>query len=278
MISEKTLNNITVKPLVDANVLDETKIRGGKFFKEIYNVTYLCSRRKSGKTSVLAEIMKKTTDKKTTFWLFVPTHKIDPSWIQIIDTLRDRGNTVNVFDSFMSGKTNILDEIVADLSSPPEEEEKPSASISLLNITSIQPSIVRPKATEEKRKYEYKPKKLAPLHCFVIDDNSQELKNPALMSLCKKSRHLKASVYISSQYCNDLMPGVLKQLSYFICFRSMTRDKLEHIHRQLDLSIDIEKFYDIYDFATKDEYNFLYIDMRNQTFRKNFNKELTFDG
>lgn len=278
MITEKTLNNIVIKPLVDANVLDETKIRGGKLFKEIYNVTYLCSRRKSGKTSVLAEIMKKTTDKKTTFWLFVPTHKIDPSWIQIIETLRDRGNTVNVFDSFMEGKTNILDEIVADLSSPPEEEEKPSASTSLLNITSIQPSILRPKAIEEKRKYEYKPKKTAPLHCFAVDDNSQELKNSALMSLCKKSRHLKASVYISSQYCNDLMPGVLKQLSYFICFRSMTRDKLEHIYRQLDLSIDLEKFYDIYDFATKDEYNFLYIDMRNQTFRKNFNKELTFDG
>jgi hypothetical protein len=277
MISEKTLNNITVKPLVDANVLDETKIRGGKFFKEIYNVTYLCSRRKSGKTSVLAEIMKKTTDKKTTFWLFVPTHKIDPSWVTIIETLRDRGNTVNVFDSFMEGKTNILDEIVADLSSP-EEEEKPSASTSLLNMTSIQPSIVRPKAIEEKRKYEYKPKKTAPLHCFVVDDNSQELKSPALHSLVKLSRHLKASVYISSQYCNDLMPGVLKQLSYFICFRSMTRDKLEHIHRQLDLSIDLEKFYDIYDFATKDEFNFLYIDMRNQTFRKNFSKELTFDG
>lgn len=279
MISEKTLNNITVKPLVDANVLDETKIRGGKLFKEIYNVTYLCSRRKSGKTSVLAEIMKKTTDKKTTFWLFVPTHKIDPSWIQIIDILRDRGNTVNVFDSFMAGKINILDEIVADLSSPPEEEEKPSASMTLQSIGTIHPKIVYPGSEEkEKRKYEYKPKKLAPLHCFVVDDNSQELKNFALMSLCKKSRHLKASVYISSQYCNDLMPGVLKQLSYFICFRSMTRDKLEHIHRQLDLSIDLEQFYDIYDFATKDEYNFLYIDMRNQTFRKNFNKELTFDG
>jgi len=275
MISEKTLNTISIKPLVNANSLDESKIKGGKFFSDPYNVTYLCSRRRSGKTSTLAEILRKTTDKKTIFWLFVPTHRIDPSWIQIIQILRDRGNTVNVFDSFMEGKTNILDEIVTDLSSP-EEEEKESTSVTLKSITSVQPRIFVP-SLEEKKKYEYKPKKLAPLHCFVVDDNSGELKNPALLTLAKKSRHLKASLYISSQFIHDLLPQTLKQLSYFICFRSMSRDKLEHIHRMLDLAIDIDQFYDIYDYATKEPYNFLYVDMKNQTFRKNFSKELKFD-
>ena len=57
----------------------------------------------------------------------------------------------------------------------------------------------------------------------------------------------------------------------------MTRDKLEHIHKMLDLSVDLEKFFDIYDYATQDPYNFLYIDMRNQKFRKNFSKELEFE-
>ena len=275
MISEKTLNNITIKPLVNANQLDETKIKGGKMIPEVAPVVYICSRRKSGKTSVLAEILRKTTDKKTTFWLFVPTHNVDPSWIQIIKLLRDRGNTVNVFNSFMEGKTNILDEIVNDLSSP-EEEEKEAPSVTLQSITSIQPKIFV-SAVEEKRKYEYKPKKVAPIHCFVIDDNSNELKNPALLSLCKKNRHLKASVYISSQYCNDLLPQTLSQVSFTILFRSHTREKLEHIHKMLDLSIDLEKFFSLYDYATAEMFNFLYIDMKNQTFRKNFNKELNYD-
>ena len=79
---------------------------------------------------------------------------------------------------------------------------------------------------EEKKKKEYKPKKLAPENIFVFDDISNELKNPALLALCKKSRHFKASVYISSQFIHDLLPQTLKQLSYFICFRSMTREKL----------------------------------------------------
>ena len=278
MITEKTLNNIVIKPLVNSNNLDESKIKGGKYIPEVTPIVYICSRRKSGKTSVLAEILRKTTDKKTTFWCFVPTAKVDPSWIQIIQILRDRGNTVNVFDSFMEGKTNILDEIIQDLSSPEEEEEKQSSAMTLQSITTIQPKIVFPGSEEkEKRKYEYKPKKEAPLHCFVIDDNSNELKNPALLSLCKKNRHLKASVYISSQYCNDLLPQTLKQVSFTILFRSHTREKLEHIHKMLDLAIDLEKFFDIYDYATKEPFNFLFIDMKNQSFRKNFNKELTYD-
>ncbi len=270
MIKENTLNNISIKPLVNTNSLDESKVKGGKMFSEPYNVSYLCARRKSGKTSVLAEILKKTSDKKTTFWLFVPTSRVDESWKTIIEILENRGNTVNVFDSIMEGKTNLLDEIVADLSvgdEPPKKEEPQKAPIKIMFDI----------PESEKKKYEYKPKKLAPLHIFVFDDISQELKNVGLLALLKKSRHLKSAVYISSQYVNDLPPQALKQLSYFLCFRSMTYDKLEHIHRMLDLAIDMEKFYNIYDYATKDLYNFLYVDMKNQTFRKNFSKELEFE-
>jgi hypothetical protein len=219
---------------------------------------------------VIAEILKKTSDKKTTFWLFVPTSRVDESWKTIIQLLEDRGNTVNVFDSIMEGKTNLLDEIVADLSvgeEPPKKEEPVKAPVKIMFDI----------PESEKKKYEYKPKKLAAQHIFVFDDISQELKNPALLALLKKSRHLKAAVYVSSQYVNDLPPQALKQLSYFLCFRSMTHDKLEHIHRMLDLAIDIEKFVNIYDYATKEPYNFLYCDMKNQTFRKNFSKELNFE-
>jgi hypothetical protein len=270
MIQESVLNNISIKPLVNANSLDHTKIKGGKFFSDPYNVTYLCARRKSGKTSVLAEILKKTSDRKTTFWLFVPTSRVDESWKTIITLLEARGNTVNVFDSIMEGKTNLLDEIVTDLSAgdEPKKEEPKQQQGGGVKL------VFEPKET---KKYEYKPKKLAPEHIFVFDDISQELKNTALTALTKKSRHLKSAVYISSQYVNDCAPQVLKQLSYFICFRSMTRDKLDHIHRMLDLAIDIDKFYDLYDYATKEPYSFLYVDMRNQSFRKNFNKELKYD-
>jgi len=268
MIKETTLNNISIKPLVNANLLEEKLVKGGSMFLDPYNVTFLSARRKSGKTSVIAEILKKTSDKKTIFWFFVPTSRVDESWKTIIKTLQDRGSTVNVFDSIMEGKTNLLDEIVTDLSVGEEVVEKSKPETHVVKLLFGIPE-------SEKKKYEYKPKKLAPEHIFVFDDISNELNK--VTSLLKKSRHLKASVYISSQYVMDLQPQALKQLSYFLCFRSMTRDKLEHIHKMLDLSIDIEKFFDIYDYATMDNFNFLYVDMKNQSFRKNFSKELNYE-
>lgn len=273
MIQETVLNNISVKPLVNGNAIDEKKIKGSALFPTLHDVIFLCAGRRSGKTSVIAEILKKTSDRKTTFWLFVPTSRVDESWKTLISLLESKGNTVNVFDSIMEGKTNLLDEIVADLSmgdEPPKKEQP-------LQIQGSGVKLMFEPKESEKKKYEYKPKKLAPKHIFVFDDISQELKNVGLQSLVKKSRHFFATVYISSQYVNDCTPQVLKQLSYFICFRSMTRDKLDHIHKMLDLSIDIEKFYDIYDFATKEPFSFLYCDMKNQSFRKNFNKELKYD-
>jgi hypothetical protein len=275
MIKEQTLNNIVVKPLVSIVNNDESKVKGGKLFKNPYNCTFLCAKRKSGKTSVLAHILQKTSDKKTVFWIFCPTNKVDSSWITLIKLLEDRGSQVNVFDSIVDGKVNLLDEIVADLSNPePDIIDK--------NDNEPQPKGIKLNFgddVKEKKKQEYKPKKLAPAHIFVFDDISNELKNPALVALCKKSRHFKASVYISSQYIHDLQPQTLKQLDYFLCFKSFSRDKLEHIHRVLDLTIDIDKFYNIYDFCFENTkgYDFLYIDVRDQEFRKNFNKKLNID-
>lgn len=273
MIKEKTINNISIKPLINADSIEIDKIKGGKLFQELYGVSFLCSRRKSGKTSVLAEIIKRTTDKKTVVWIFCPTHRIDPSWIQIIEYLENKGNTINCFDSMIEGKTNLLDEIVTDLSNPPEIEKKKDKEKEPVPVTKV--CFETPES--EKTKKEYKPKKKAPEHIFFFDDISQELKNVGLLALLKKSRHLKSTVYISSQYIHDLPPQALKQLSYFLCFRSMTREKLEHIYKMLDLSIDEEKFYELYDYATKDPYCFLYVDMKNQKFRKNFSKELLLD-
>lgn len=269
MISEKKLNNIIIKPLVVVDTRDESKVKGGSLFKNPYNCTFLCAKRKSGKTSVLGHILQKTSDKNTIFWIFCPTTRVDSSWIAIIQILENRGSTVNIFDSIIDGKVNLLDEIIRDLSTPEETKDvKPKENhVIKLNFGDI----------PDKKKKEYKPKKVAPKNIFVFDDISQELK--LIATLCKKSRHFLASVYISSQYVNDAPPQIIKQCDYFLCFKSFSRDKLEHIHRLLDLTIDIEKFYEVYDycFNQTNGYDFLYIDVRDQLYRKNFNKEIKLD-
>jgi hypothetical protein len=274
MIKEQTLNNIVVKPLVSTvNNIDVSKVKGGKLIPTVYNCTFLAAKRASGKTSTLAEILLRTSDKKTQFYIFCPTTKVDTSWITLIDKLETRGNIVNVFDSMMDGKVNLLNEIMADLSTPEDSKIKVEDD----EVKNLGCRIYFGDA-EKKEKKEYKPKKIAPKHIFCFDDISDEIKkNPALVSLLKKSRHFSSAVYISSQYVHDLQPQSIKQLDYFFCFRSFSRDKLEHIYKLLDLSIGLEKFVSIYDYCFKDpneRFSFLYIDVRNQKFRKNFNKNL----
>ena len=275
MIREETLNNVVVKPLVNTvGNIDITKVKGGKLIPTVYNCTFLCAKRASGKTSTLAEILLRTSDKKTQFYVFCPTTKVDSSWITLIDKLESRGNVVNVFDSIMDGKVNLLNEIMADLSIPEDSKIKTDEEESKQGIK------LNFGDQEKKKKQEYKPKKIAPKHIFVFDDISGELKNPALVSLLKKSRHFLSAVYISSQYIHDLQPQSIKQLDYFLCFRSFSADKLEHIYKLLDLSIGLDKFVNIYEYCFRDpndRFSFLYIDVRSQKFRKNFNKNLVIE-
>lgn len=269
MIKEQKINNVKeIKPLTVAPGNDPSKIRFGNVFSNPYNTTFLCAKRKSGKTSSIAEILKGQAGKKTVIWIFCPTTGVDDSWKAILKKLDEKGLVYNVFDSIMDGKTNQLDKIINSLVKTDDEPEEPVKPVKkLLKFDDDE--------TEEDSKKERKEKKISPEHIFILDDLAHELKNPAVYKLLKNGRHIKASVYLSFQYPNDLKPEGWKQADYCLCFKSFSDDKLEHIHKHMDLSMDFEKFKELYDYVMKEGgYNFLYIDVRNQKYRKNFNKLL----
>lgn len=277
MITEEHLKNIKdIKPLITGLGNDPSKVKFGNVFSNPYNTTFLCAKRKSGKTSVLAEILDKTSNKNTTFWIFCPTTNIDDNWKEILKRLEKKGSIVNVFDSIMEGKQNQLNTIIDTLAKGGEEEEdvKPIKPVKKLIYDGNNEKDANGQDTNKK---ERKSKKISPEHIFVMDDLSHELKNPALYKLLKNGRHLKASVYLSFQYPNDLLPQGWKNCEYAICFKSFSEDKLEHIHKHLDLTIPIEKFIELYNYVMKENgYDFLFIDVKNEKYRKNFNKTLNF--
>ncbi len=270
MITETKLNSIgDIKPIILGAGADPSKVKFGQVFGNPYNTTFLCAKRKSGKTSVLGEILNKTINKNTVIWIFCPTTNVDNSWKEIIRRLNDKGNIVNVFDSLKDGKINQLDKIIDELAKGDIEDDSPKPKIKKL--------ICCNNDKEEETKREYKPKKISPEHIFIIDDLSHELKNPAIYKLLKNGRHLKASCYISFQYPLDILPAGWKNCEYAICFKSFSEDKLEHIYKQLDLTIPLDTFINIYKHVMKDnKFDFLFIDAKNEKFRKNFNKELNF--
>lgn len=103
----------------------------------------------------------------------------------------------------------------------------------------------------------------------------KQCRNGFLNQLLKTNRHSKTRVIISSQFLNDLEPSALKQLDYFLCFRSLNPEKLEKIHQDLDIgNIDFDDFHNLYKEITEEPFSFLYIDVRNEVFRKNFDIEI----
>lgn len=112
----------------------------------------------------------------------------------------------------------------------------------------------------------------SPEYLMVFDDLSHELKLPSLVSLLKKNRHYKLKVILSSQYLNDLKPESCRQMDYVLLFKGQSDDKLAKVIKDCDIAIDLPTLKKIYDDATTPEFGFLYIDVRNDQFRRNFDK------
>jgi hypothetical protein len=118
----------------------------------------------------------------------------------------------------------------------------------------------------------------APDDIFVFDDLGADLRHPSITQLLKTNRHERCKVILSSQYLTDLQPAAIKQIDFCLLFKSFGKDKLEKMYEHLDLSINMNQFQQLYDYATSAPFSFLYIDVRAEQFRKNFNTKLSITG
>jgi hypothetical protein len=288
MYKESKIHNIQVKPVVtvEENV---KKFKGHKLIPFEYYNLFICSKKRSGKTSLINTIVNATTNKRTTVWCFVSTINIDPTWKSIVKNLQDKGYIVNTFESLMDGKINQLDVIIDELSKGIDEpdnsqEDNKETKKEPDNLKHLKPSCnifqvaTEPVNKDGTKKKVYKPKSRVPQNLFIFDDISTSLRSPSISRLVKIHRHMKASVIISSQYLHDLQPSSHLQLDMFICFKSFSYEKLQYIHKVLDLSIPFEQFWEIYHQCVDEPYSFLYLNVRTEEIRCTFNKLVHYQG
>ena len=107
---------------------------------------------------------------------------------------------------------------------------------------------------------------------MFIFDVGDELNTSSVNQLVKANRHCKSKIILSSQL-NDMTPQARRQMDYVIVFGGQSPDKLETLHKELDLSVPFETFSQISLDATSHKYDFLYIDVNSELFRKNFNQQ-----
>jgi hypothetical protein len=269
----KKINDIVIKPLQRGDGPTQ-KVKGEKFFSEAYANIFLCAKKKSGKTNLIWTILKNCASKDTKIVIFCATVERDTTYKQMIEFLEQRGNPVVTYMSITEERTDVLKEMLTELRNNGEESldgDDVESTNPFPFIRTMEDGMAEEARKKKKKK---KSKYLAPEIIFVFDDLSRELRKTSVSMLLKSNRHYKCKTIVSSQFPNDLQPESLKQLDYCILFSGHDVKKLEKFHNDLDLSIPLDKFIDIYLEATNKKYSFLYIDTVNETFRKNMNHEI----
>ena len=263
----KEINHIKIKPVVHL-ALESHEILGFDYFPTLYSNIYICSRRRSGKTTLIYNILKHCASKRTNVVFFCSTIHRDSTYKLILEMLEKKKVNVMTYDHFLNGKQNILNGIIEKLNIDLETKEE-KERIKLDKSEQPIPKLVLFPVEASIEKKEKKPKKLAPEYIFVFDDLGNDLRHPAITQLFTTSRHYKAKVIVSSQYIHDLSNSCIKNLDY----TSFNRENLLVLFESLDLSIDFELFEQLYQDATAQPFIFLYVDSRDNTYRKNFNRE-----
>jgi predicted transcriptional regulator len=274
-LKTKRLNDVSVKKLRVPHV-DKSKVKGNKLFDEIFANVNIVARKRSGKTNLIYNILKKCSNKTTAIHIFCSTCLKDRAWVEIIKFLESRGNPVYTHTSIVDEEgLNLVEQFMID-NSARDDTDSNSDSSSSEDYGYLE--INKPDEEEKKKKRKpRKPKWVAPDHILIFDDLSTELKDKHLSALYKQNRHYRAKVITSSQGLLDIPPMSRKQQDYWILMKGLNQEKIEIAHKDADIGIPFNQFQKVYKEATIKPYSFLYIDTRTDTYRTCFDTQIMID-
>jgi hypothetical protein len=302
----KKINDIVIKQ-PSSNIKDERPPRCKEMFNDCYSNVFIVARKKSGKSTLISNMIKKIVGRDTHVIIFCSTIHKDAVWGSIKDWLKKNQIKHTSFLGITEGKVDHLKQFMSSLEqeslekeldedededdlknedvkkpkkyfSDDEQDEEdeefedmPEEEDENEDFRSVPYSKIKfvKKQTSVRRKEPFQ----TPEYLLILDDISNELKNPTLEAWYKRSRHYKAFTISSTQYINDVRPASLRQQDAVLCFKGLDLPKLKKLYTDADITnIPFETFCDMYHNATETPYSFFYIGVRNDQFRKNFDK------
>jgi hypothetical protein len=251
-MQKKKINDIIISPITSS---DEKKKKDDIFGYEENPTVLLLAQRGSGKTTSLYNIFKYLLPKLKERFVFIFASKVnrDPSWQKIIELFESNGIPVSVETSlYNENGDDQLEKLI-------NYYESPHAETSVGELEHKNP-------------------------IFIIDDLSHEIRSSkSVKNLMKSNRHLKSTVFISTQYLNDLNPDCINNFTHVFAFPNISTDKktdkLLELFSKLGLSIPYDTFKKCYIDATAPEkkgeksHNFLFIETNPTDLRKNLNEQ-----
>ncbi len=121
----KEIKKITINPVVHL-ALEQNEILGYDYFPTLYSNIYICSRRRSGKTTLIYNILKHCVNKRTNVVFFCSSINRDSTYKLILEMLEKKKVNVMTYDHFLNGKEYILTGIIEELNNDlvTKEQEK----------------------------------------------------------------------------------------------------------------------------------------------------------
>jgi hypothetical protein len=112
---------------------------------------------------------------------------------------------------------------------------------------------------------------------IIGDDLNKLLRDPSWASLFKKNRHLHCRVIISTQRLVDLNLDARSNLDYALLFPRLPTEDVLGLKSEIGSQLKNADFIDMYKKVTKTPHQFLYCDVKGNTFRRNFTDQIRFD-
>jgi hypothetical protein len=283
------INKEFVKP-IPLPVQGGGKVLGEKLFADPNSNVFLLAKKKSGKTSTLFKIIKKCSSRKTKIFIFCATVHKDRNWIEIVKWLEKHHRDYEIFTSILETRAEgrrkiqvnnlrlVLDELKETGSASGSDDDEEEAQ--LVAPPMSREAVMQRLVGEAKREAEEDEDEEIDNYMVILDDMTKQLRRSeeVLEELVKTNRHYKIRVLVSSQYLHDLKPEVIEQMDYIIMFGRIPDKKLERMHDLLNLSVDYDDFLRMYQAATDEKYHFLYIDTRNEEFRRDFTHKIVWEA
>jgi hypothetical protein len=273
----KKINNIKITPLITHSKNPED-ILGGKMFIDPYSNTAIISKKKSGKTTLLYHILKKVCrggSMPTNVIIFSPTIHKDKTYEYIKEMLEKKGCNVSTYTNFIEDDENIVEGLLKSLSNEDNEEQQLKEDKPPIDTTKLSMFGKGINDIEDEPEKKIKPpKKIGAEYALIFDDLGSAMTHKIIDQLSKVLRHYKMRCFYLQQYLTDLKPATRKQIDYALLFKSFNEEKLKNIYESLDLSTNFDDFVKMYHYATEEPYNFFYIDVRDEKYRKNFDTEI----
>ena len=269
--------------------------RGKNYFDEPFCNIGILAKKKSGKTTLVANIIEKCAGPDTKVIIFCPNVFKDQAYKAILDMLEKRQIDYEAYEHFIDDDgLNLVDEIIAADRARAREEKEDKKGEGPPTILKAPKIILDPRfltkdeqiAIHIQKMYggSIKPEPLEPVesktikkskyqeleYIFVFDDLSKLLRNKSIEALSKINRHLKSKVIFSFHGVSDLGPITIGQLDYLLIFGKQPEERIREVKDKLSIAIPFETLLEFYKKATEKEYNFLYIDVAKDEYRKNF--------